>query len=183
MEVQHHRKALRLPGYDYSKPGAYYVTVVTRWRGLLFEDTSFKECVRQTWEELSRHFLQVTLDTFIVMPNHLHGIVIINGETNGNGGFVGATHELPLQGTPAARRQMLLPKVLNYFKMNSSKRINLLRNTPGISVWQRSYYEHIIRDEEELARVQEYIQNNPLHWELDKENPANRMGADRRDNS
>ncbi len=68
---------------------------------------------------------------------------------------------------------MLLPKVIGYFKMNSAKRINHLRNSPGIPVWQRNYYEHVIRSESELADSREYIQNNPLQWTLDKENPSN----------
>ena len=68
---------------------------------------------------------------------------------------------------------MLLPKVIGYFKMNSAKRINHLRNSPGIPVWQRNYYEHVIRSESELADIREYIQNNPLQWTLDKENPSN----------
>ena len=68
---------------------------------------------------------------------------------------------------------MLLPKVIGYFKMNSAKRINRLRNNPGSHVWQRNYYEHVIRSEAELADIREYIQNNPLQWELDKENPTN----------
>ncbi|MBF8267164.1 MAG: hypothetical protein HW388_672 [Dehalococcoidia bacterium] len=175
MEIaQRSRKALRLPGYDYSQSGAYYVTVVTRGRQLLFEDASLKECVHQTWEKLQSRFPQVILDTFVVMPNHLHGIVIINSETNGD---VGAIHELPLPDGRAHRRQMLLPKIIGYFKMNPAKRINSLRCTVGASVWQRNYYEHIIRSEVELARVREYIQNNPLQWELDEENPANAVGA------
>ena len=68
---------------------------------------------------------------------------------------------------------MLLPKVVGYFKMNSAKCVNRLRNTPGVPVWQRNYYEHVIHSEEELDGTREYILNNPLQWELDTENPAN----------
>ncbi len=184
---QRRRKTLRLPGYDYSQEGGYFVTIVTHGRYLLFGDTSLKECASKTWEELPMRFLQVALDTFVVMPNHFHGIVIIKGGTAEDGISVRAIHELPLLQphkvsplpTRAERRRMLLPKIIGYFKMNSAKRINHLRNTSGTPVWQRNYYEHIIRSEGELARIREYIQNNPMHWELDKENPITR----RRSNS
>ncbi len=173
---QHRRKILRLRGYDYSQQGGYFVTVITHGRYLLFEGTSLKECAVKTWEEIPIRFPHVSLDIFVVMPNHLHGIVIINSEP------VGAIHELPLRppqhqaslpSTRAERRHMLLPKIIGYFKMNSAKRINRLRDSPGTFVWQRNYYEHIIRDEPELARIREYIHDNPMHWELDRENPAN----------
>ena len=172
---QHRRKTLRLPGYDYSQQGAYFVTVVAHRRYLLFEDTSLKDCASKTWEELPMRFPHMSLDIFVVMPNHLHGIVIINSEMAEENGPVGTIHELPLRppSTRAERRHMLLPKVIGYFKMNSAKRINRLRNNPGSHVWQRNYYEHVIRSEAELADIREYIQNNPLQWELDKENPTN----------
>ena len=172
--LKNRRKTLRLSDYDYSQHGAYFVTAVTRGRQLLFEDMSLKECVHQTWEAIRTRFTQVILDTFVVMPNHIHAIVII-------GNTVGAIHELPLRpllsDTPLTnqtqRRQMILPKIIGYFKMNSARRINVLRNISGTPVWQRNYYEHVIRNEVELARVREYIQNNPLQWELDTENPYN----------
>lgn len=167
---QRRRNTLRLTNYNYSQEGVYFLTIVTRERSPLFQDASLKDCAYQTWEELPIRFPNITLDTFVIMPNHLHGIVAI----------VGAIHELPLPPPPpnmplasrAQRRQMLLPKIIGYFKMNSSKRINRLRYTIGASVWQRNYYEHVIRNEAELARVREYIQNNPAQWETDTENPA-----------
>ena len=129
-----------------------------------------KEIVRRQWQKLPEKFPNLVLDEFVIMPNHIHGIFIIN-----NVG-VGAIHELPLQ-NKIERRRMLVPKIVGYFKMNSAKYINKLRNTPGISVWQRNYYEHIIRNENELTKIREYIQNNPLKWSLDRENP-NRIGVD-----
>ncbi|MCM8782689.1 MAG: transposase, partial [Candidatus Omnitrophica bacterium] len=82
----------------------------------------------------------------------------------------GAIHELPLQ-NQYQRRKMLIPKIIGRFKMNSAKQINQLRHTPGIHVWQRNYYERMIRNEDELNKIREYIINNPLKWELDIENP------------
>ncbi len=91
---------------------------------------------------------------------------------------VGAIHELPLQKESAfeqrnQRRKMLLPKIIGRFKMNSAKHINLIRNTPGCQVWQRNYYEHIIRNEDEMHRIREYIIYNPAKWAEDENNPLN----------
>jgi putative transposase len=79
---------------------------------------------------------------------------------------------LPLRDRKLARRRMLLPKIIGRFKMTSAKRINELRGTPGVPVWQRNYYEHVIRDEKSFGRIQDYIQTNALRWEMDKENPS-----------
>ena len=84
---------------------------------------------------------------------------------------VGAIHESPLPRTVGERRRMLLAKAVGRFKMNSAKRINLARNAQGISVWQRNYYEHVIRNERGLNRIREYILTNPLRWQYDRENP------------
>jgi REP element-mobilizing transposase RayT len=88
-----------------------------------------------------------------------------------------AIRELPLRPDQPAvngpRRKMLLPKVVGYFKMNTAKRINLMRNTPGVPVWQRNYYERVIRNQEELELARKYIFENPIKWEMDKANPAN----------
>ena len=100
------------------------------------------------------------------MPNHFHGIIEIN---------VGAIHELPepeFYQLPKhlLRRKMLLSKIVGYFKMNSAKEINILRNTSGNTVWQRNYYEHIIRNENSLERIRTYIKNNPWNWKDDSKN-------------
>jgi REP element-mobilizing transposase RayT len=134
--------------------------------------------VEEEWLRTPSIRPQIELDEYIIMPNHIHGIVIINDST------VGAIHESPLQrDTKSRRRKMLLPKIIGRFKMTSAKRANLLRNTPGLSLWQRNYYEHIVRSEADLHRIRQYIQNNPLQWALDEENPANvqTIKADRAD--
>ena len=181
MEIpRRRRKALRLPGYDYSQPGAYYVTVVTNQRHCLFGGVVYGEMrlnlcgqtVMECWDDLVRHYPYVRQDKFVVMPNHVHGILVLNDA-------VGAG----LKPAPTTYRRHGLSEIVRGFKTFSSSRINALRNTPGAPVWQRSYYDHIIRDEGELARVQEYIYDNPLQWELVIENPANRMGTRGRDNS
>ena len=110
------------------------------------------------------------MDEFVIMPNHVHGIISIVSDSE-----VGAIHELPLQqyNNWKERRRMVLPKIIGRFKMNSAKHINQIRNTLGIPVWQRNYYEHVIRDEEELNRIREYILTNPSQWEKDENNPVN----------
>ena len=104
------------------------------------------------------------------MPNHFHGILWINES-------VGAIHELPLptEERRSTRRKMLLPLVIGNFKMNSAKRINQILGSQGVPVWQRNYFEHIIRDEAEFSRIRQYICANPLQWEIDQENPIHRQ--------
>lgn len=170
--TRHHRCSIRLKGYDYSQAGAYFITIVTRDRACLFGEVVDGEMrlndvgklVRDEWLRTRNIHPNVELDAFVVMPNHFHGISIINDS-------VGAIHESPLQMTMTQRRNMALPKLIGRFKMLSSKRINEMRGTLGVPVWQRNYYEHIIRNLESLNRIREYIANNPLQWMLDRENP------------
>jgi len=121
------------------------------------------------WQELPARYPQINLGPAVVMPNHFHGVIEIVHT-------VGSIHELTLQQTTSPdlnnqkqRRKMLLPKVIGYFKMNSAKRINQLRNLPGVPVWQKNYYEYIIRDEADYYRIFDYIMNNPLKWLDDEE--------------
>ncbi|MGR3310202.1 MAG: transposase [Candidatus Brocadiales bacterium] len=168
---KHHRKSIRLKEYDYSQPGAYFVTICTQDRKCLFGNivndktvlSQMGKIASEFWNNLHEYYGNIALDQFIVMPNHVHGIIMINDNT------VGAIHELPLQRNE--RRRMLIPKVIGFFKMNTAKQINIIRNTSGIQVWQRNYYEHIIRNEDKLNRIRKYIINNPLQWQFDKENP------------
>jgi len=111
--------------------------------------------VQAVWGDLPNHYERLELDAFIVMPNHVHGIVVI----------VGAG----LKPGPAKHG---LPEIVRGFKTFSSRRINEMRETPGVAVWQRNYHEHIIRNHESLDRLREYIANNPMQWALDRENPT-----------
>ncbi len=164
-----HRRALRLKHHDYSRSGGYFVTLCTEERKPYFDrQPELLTVVLQRWLQLETRFAEVKLDEFVIMPNHLHGIIFILSDvrqpTAGTG--VGTIPELPVQ-----RRKMLLPKVVGYFKMNTARRINEILNRSGKAFWQRNYYEHVIRNEKELKRIREYIRNNPLKWELDRENP------------
>ncbi len=169
--TKHRRRSIRLKGYDYSHAGAYFITVCTRNGKCLFGDVingkmrlnAHGNIVSECWNKIPTHFPNVETDAFVVMPNHIHGIIIINN--------VGAIHELPLRDNKITRRRMLIPKVVGFYKMNTAKLINQFLNTPGVHIWQRNYYEHIIRNKENLNEIREYIVNNPLKWNLDKENP------------
>jgi len=104
----------------------------------------------------------IKLDEYVIIPNHIHGIVIINDD-------VGAG----LKPAPTSMKRHGLPEIVRGFKTFSSRRINQYRNTPGQKLWQRNYYEHIIRNDDELNRIREYIINNPLEWEMDRNHPDN----------
>ena len=148
----------------------------------------FGQIVESCWLDACHHYPSARSDIFIVMPNQVHGIIEIVAPPS-----VGAIHELPRQKaihelppgkSPASpggairelplrrlRRGMMLPMIVGRFKMNAAKRINLVRNTPGRPVWQRNYFERVVRDENELVKTREYIATNPLGWALDRENP------------
>jgi len=185
--TKHNRHSIRLKGYDYSLPGAYFITLVTYQRECKFGEIIRGEMtvniagqvVWDVWNSLPDRYPKIELGEAVVMPNHFHGIIWIKPPVG-----VGAVHELPQREPPQLeslqpeevrqrRRQMLLPKVIGYFKMNTAKRINTILDTSGLSVWQRDYFERIIRDEREFNTICRYIHDNPLEWELDRENPRN----------
>jgi REP element-mobilizing transposase RayT len=187
MQFHPQRRPLRLKGYDSAEAGVYFVTVCTKNRDCLFGDvvdgvmqlSVYGEIVSECWKAIPEHFRQAQLDEFVIMPNHVHGILAIME--------VGATHasplRMPVSGTPrrpAGPKQRSLGAVIGSFKSVVSKRINEVRGSPGVSVWQRNYYEHIIRGDKELSRIREYVVNNPLQWEMDVENPATRSNTTRR---
>jgi len=163
-----YRRSLRLQGYDYSQPSAYFVTICTKNRKCIFGQivnyemivNAIGQIVVDFWSSLPDRYSNIELDEFTIMPNHVHCIIVITD-------FVETIHELSLQNQ---RRNMLLPKVMGYFKMNSAKAVNQLRSTAGTSVWQANYYEHIIRNEAELDRIRQYILNNPAKWGEDIDN-------------
>jgi putative transposase len=164
---RHHRRSIRLRGYDYSRAGAYFVTVCTHNRMCLFGEIINGKmrlndggcAVVDSWQWLASQYNYVELDAWVVMPNHMHGIIVIH---DGRGGSRTA---------PTDKRKPL-GRLIGAFKTVSTKCINEMRGTPNASIWQRNYYEHIIRDDESLHRICEYIINNPLQWTLDRENPV-----------
>ena len=120
--------------------------------------------MRAVWQDLPRHFPGIDLDAFVVMPNHVHGILILHGRGTACRAPTMAFGQ-PVPGSIAT--------IVRSFKAAATRGVNLLRGTPGAPVWQRGYYEHIIRSSGELDRLRAYIETNPLRWALDRENPRN----------
>ena len=115
------------------------------------------------WEEIPLHFPHVKPGDYVIMPNHIHGILAI--EDN----IVGAKNFSPSKAGSPRGTSKTIGSVIRGFKIGVTKWIR--QHTRIDHVWQRNYYEHVIRDEDELNLVREYIQNNPKRWDLDRENP------------
>jgi len=165
---KHHRRSIRLKGFDYSSAGTYFVTIVAWRREMLFGEivdgiNLLNDCgkiVAEKWEWLETQYSYVELGAWIVMPNHFHGILVIHED--GRGGSRSA---------PTPIKHKPLGGLIGAFKTVSTKYINLLRNTEGQLVWQRNYFEHIIRTEREWDNIHRYIESNPSMWTEDDENP------------
>lgn len=230
-----HRRSIRLKGYDYSRAGAYFVTVCVQGRECLlgkveagegsveaglkpahttddnpiramdgeptavrarvadgFVDdtrgirlTRYGEIVRGCWEGLPQHYPQVELDAFVVMPNHVHGIIVLPDTGAGlkpartaSAEFAGTPNAEPGAATGAgvidggAAKRYALPEIVRGFKTFSARGVNELRETAGVSLWQRGYYEHVVRDDRSLDQIRRYIEENPMRWVVDRENPG-----------
>jgi putative transposase len=167
----HHRRSIRLRDYDYSRAGAFFVTICTWQRECLFGEISDGEMrlnnlgsiAFAAWTDLSNHYRHIELDAFVVMPNHVHGLIVIT-DVQAKGASLKPAPTVKIHG---------LPEIVRGFKTFSSRRINESRHNPGCPVWQRDYYDRVIRNGNELTRASAYIVNNPLKWERDKENPTN----------
>jgi REP element-mobilizing transposase RayT len=175
---RHHRRSIRLKEYDYGQAGAYFVTVCAWGHECLFGEIAggemrlngLGEVVHHTWRDLENHVGNLHVNEFVIMPNHIHGIITI----------VGAGSK-PAQTKPAqissalesvVKKAQGMTEIVRQFKSFSAKRINALRATPGVPVWQRNYYEHVIRDEADYRRIAEYIAHNPLRWSEDSLHPV-----------
>ena len=167
-----HRRSIRLKEYDYSQAGAYFVTLCALNRECLFGSitegkmilNATGRMVADSWNWLEEQYNYVTLDESIVMPNHLHGIIVIEDRRRSSAGGS--------RTAPTMEKPKPLGRLVGAFKTISAKKINQMRSTHGAQLWQRNYYEHVIRNDEEMNRVREYISYNPQKWELSKDNPA-----------
>ncbi len=191
---KHHRRSIRLRGYDYSQSGSYFITICTHNRECLFGDVvdgkmilnEFGNVAQQCWLEIPQHFEHVELDAFVVMPNHVHGIIIINnnndvekiaaknelmkndaniGEAK-NYKNVGAKNFSPLHENRFCSPSRTIGSIVRGFKIGVTKWFR--QNTDIYTVWQRNYYEHIVRDEMDLQRIRQYIMDNPKNWGMDE---------------
>lgn len=176
---KHHRRSIRLPGYDYAQTGLYFVTICTKNRECLFGEivggsmrlNEYGQIVAQCWQWLSHRYPYVGLDEWVVMPNHLHGIVVIDTHDGGGSRTAPTGTTIPMGITPTnGIKRKSLGCLIGAFKTVSTKHINVIRNTPGAPVWQRNYYERIVRNEKALINIRRYIAENPLRWAFDAEN-------------
>ncbi len=189
-KISRHRRSTRLKSYDYSQPGAYFVTICAHNRDLLFGGikdgmvvlNKYGEIVKKEWTRTAQIRVNIDIDIFVIMPNHLHGIIIIKSD-------VGAHCNVPLLQNKTIQTEKFgystknsIPTIVKLFKSTTTKQINELHRLPGIPVWQPNYYEHIIRNDAELNRIRQYIIENPLKWDIDSENPdkiIQNLGADK----
>ncbi len=163
----HNRRSVRLQGYNYSCAGSYFVTICVHDRECLFgevvgDDVVMNEAgktVSDIWGEMESRFPAVSLDYFIVMPNHFHGILVLSDDA-------GATHEAP--GSPK------LGDIVRAFKSITAVTVNRMLDRHGVSLWQRNYFERVIRSDGELDALRQYVVNNPANWAEDKNNPSRR---------
>ena len=211
----HHRRSIRWFAYDYAQAGAYFVTICTHRQQCLFgrvvddamELNAAGQAVASCWRGIPTHYPDVVLDAFVVMPNHVHGILMISRDF---GADVGANNDSPVPGAaddvparawdrigandysplptdePAARDDVrandyspvpgrargtsrTVGAIVRGFKIGVTKWMR--QNTDVRDVWQRNYYEHVIRSERQLSRIRRYIEANPANWMLDHENP------------
>ena len=174
---KYRRRSIRLKDYDYSQAGAYFITICAYNRACIFGDilegqiklNQYGEIVNLEWLKTNNMRTNLVLDAYIVMPNHIHGIISIS-HFDHRMGTMQRAHTFEHFGKPVSNS---IPTIIRLFKSSVTKQINALRGTPGVPVWQRNYYEHVIRNEDDLSEIREYILNNALKWDLDSENPKN----------
>ena len=201
----HHRRSIRLRGYDYAGGGAYFITICTQDKVPMFGrvvegEMIFNEAgrlVQKTWEDLPRRFVSLILDAFQVMPNHMHGVFVlpgpglhpalaeatkapviepgaINPPWSGRAagyGPGGKGRASPPPTSMANRRRTSMGDVVGAFKSISTIGVNKLLARTGTRLLRENFYEHIVRDVEELEIIRDYIIHNPQHWTEDPENP------------
>ncbi len=177
------RRSIRLESYDYASSGAYFLTICTAHRKPLFGRAAGgrvivnrnAKVVRDCWLGLPDHYAFLSLDAFVVMPDHVHGIVVLEdthrADSDRDGDARAGLKPAPTDCGPATypRVHRGLPEVVRALKTFSARRINALRDTPGTPVWQRGYYERIIRSEHELNLTRRYIETNPQRWQQNHE--------------
>jgi len=170
----HHRRSIRLKEYDYSLDGMYFVTICVQDKQCLFGKIVDNEMilnkngqiVKMIWNELPHHYNHVELGEFVIMPNHIHGIIIISNALVG-AGFKPA-HDVEAGFKPApTKANHGLSEIVRALKTFSARKINELHNARGKQLWQRNYYEHIIRNAKSYQYIANYIINNPANWKDD----------------
>ena len=173
--IHHRRRDAQLCvstiGYDYSLAGMYFVTICVQKHTCLFGEivdgemvlNDYGKIIQTVWDKLPQHYDNIQLDEFVIMPNHIHGIIVITGDA----ATVGAGFK-PAPTITATPTKHGLPEIVRALKTFSARKINELRNLQGEKLWQRNYWEHIIRNEQSYQRIANYIINNPQNWNNDE---------------
>ena len=167
-------RSVRIPGYDYSQPGAYFVTICTLHKALIFGKISqgivhlskLGEIASQELERLPGKFPGIRTDTFVVMPNHIHLLVTISANNTATQATNTEAFRHPVSGS--------IPTIVRTYKSAVTRRAAMQRENPLTEVWQRNYYEHVVRTESEKEQIYAYIVSNPDQWDSDDENPEDR---------
>jgi len=173
MESKRQRKQYRLNCYDYSQSGAYFITICTFEKICLFGNVinskmilnNIGEIAQNEWHHSSKIRSEIRLNEFIIMPNHIHGIIIIDS--------VGATGGRPKTPYSSGPHKRSLGSFVAGYKSSVTKHINFIRRTSNRYIWQRNFYDHIIRDNNDLKRTRQYIIDNPIQWKFDRNHPDN----------
>jgi len=178
---KYHRRSIRLKDYDYSQAGAYFVTICVKEKKPGFGNiqkgkmmlSPFGKIAYRCWKQIPSYFDLVKLDTFLIMPNHFHCILFLN---------VGARFIVPynkegfdksnpyIRNNPMVSNPTTLGKIIRFFKAKTTHQVRNIANFKYFQ-WQRNYYEHVVRNENELNLIRQYILYNPLQWQYDRENP------------
>ena len=154
----HHRQSIRLRSYDYSQPGWYFITICTYERRMIFGDI-----VEKYWREIISSYHQVNLHDFVIMPNHLHGIIQLVGAQ-----FIAPNLDIaPELNQGAINRAPTVGEIVRGFKARCTWAINKNIDMHGVPVWQRNYHEHIIRSQDAYLAITEYVRTNPQRWQED----------------
>ena len=186
--IIHHRRSIRLAGYDYTRAGAYYITIVTWQREEIFGEvvngemqlSSMGRIAEEYWRLIPKHFSLAELEAFVVMPNHIHGIIILDDDTPRTGTTpapirTGTIYRAPtltpgtIYRAPTPTEQFQkpvagsIPTIMRTYKASVSRRIQ--KEHHETNIWQRNYYEHIIRDQADYERIAGYILSNPVNWD------------------
>lgn len=184
---RHHRRSIRRGGYDYAQDGIYFVTICTQGRVLFFDDEIVREIAERCWSAIPEHYPLADLDEWVVMPNHVHGLIVIGGQEGDSRERPGVLSNAPtMNARSGAAREMQQPSEAALFP-----HVAPLRNSLGVIIraykaavtatcrregflgfgWQRNYYDRIVRNDRELNSIRRYIFENPQRWEMDEHHP------------
>jgi REP element-mobilizing transposase RayT len=182
---KHHRRSIRLPGYDYTGAGGYYVTIVAHNRTCLFGEivngemslNNLGQIAKREWARLPKRFKHVELGVYVIMPNRIHGIILIDDSRRGTADFANTTHTQDLRRAPTQEHfgkpvSGSIPTIIRSYKSAVALRIHYAQPNDDSPIWQRNYYEHVIRNTDDANRIHTYIESNPANWDIDKENSS-----------